>query len=300
MSFQSPRTATARVIDNLALYGHTPNGDDHEQRPIPADDDLTRIVTGLFEALAHPLSNTALEPELPDLLWSLTDLLHRKADRLHRFLDDNELKQRDAQAEQDGSEIRSVQLERLIEKGQLLVDKRSAFEFMREAASTLYHEHTGSTWRPRSGSMVNHKAKTAAVIDSRDFIAAKRRSETEVLLPTGPKIAFTGGLDCNDHASIWAVLDKVREKHPDMVLIHEGTDRGAPRIADAWAASRKVPAIPFKPNWARDQKAAPFKRNDAILELMPIGVVAFKGNGITDNMVDKAKKLRIPVIDHRR
>ena len=27
----------------------------------------------------------------------------------------------------------------------------------------------------------------------RDFLAAKRRSETEVLVPAGPKIAFSGG-----------------------------------------------------------------------------------------------------------
>jgi hypothetical protein len=28
------------------------------------------------------------------------------------------------------------------------------------------------------------------LIDSRDFLAAKRRAETEVLLPAGPRIAF--------------------------------------------------------------------------------------------------------------
>ena len=40
------------------------------------------------------------------------------------------------------------------------------------------------------------------MIDSRDFIAAKRRAKTEVLLPKGAKIAFTGGTDCNDHRAI--------------------------------------------------------------------------------------------------
>jgi hypothetical protein len=30
------------------------------------------------------------------------------------------------------------------------------------------------------------------MIDSRDFLAAKRRAETEVLVPAGPKIAVTG------------------------------------------------------------------------------------------------------------
>jgi hypothetical protein len=42
-------------------------------------------------------------------------------------------------------------------------------------------------------------------------------------------------------------------------------------------------------------KAAPFKRNDAMLNVLPIGVLVFPGNGIQDNFADKARKLGIPV-----
>ena len=52
----------------------------------------------------------------------------------------------------------------------------------------------------------------------------------------------------------------------------------------------------FKPDWAKHQNAAPFKRNDRMLEAMPIGVVAFPGNGVTQNLADKAKKLGIAVM----
>ena len=138
-------------------------------------------------------------------------------------------------------------------------------------------------------------ASTAAMIDSRDFLNAKRRTETQAVLPAGARIAFTGGLDCNDHARIWAALDKVRAKHPDMALLHGGTPTGAERIAACWADSRKVPQIVFKPNWTRHAKAAPFKRNDQLLEALPIGVVAFPGSGISANLCDKAKRLGIPV-----
>jgi hypothetical protein len=141
----------------------------------------------------------------------------------------------------------------------------------------------------------NHRALTSAMIDSRDFIAAKRRAETEVLLPAGPKIAFTGGLDFNDHNSIWDRLDKVHAKHPDMILLHGGSPRGAERIAACWADSRKVTQIAFKPDWTRHAKAAPFKRNDQMLNVLPIGVIVFPGSGISANMADKAKKLGIPV-----
>src|SRR3546814_15020198 len=62
----------------------------------------------------------------------------------------------------------------------------------------LSSDLTGSSWRPRSGSMVNHRALTSAMIDSRDCLAAKRRAETEVMLPAGPKVALTGGADFNE------------------------------------------------------------------------------------------------------
>ncbi|MEB0160933.1 DUF2493 domain-containing protein, partial [Pseudomonas sp. AH2 (2023)] len=90
---------------------------------------------------------------------------------------------------------------------------------------------TGSAWRPRSGSMVNHRNLTAAMIDSRDFLAAKRRAETEVMLPAGPKVAVTGGAGFNDHRLIWGRLDQVHAKHPEMVLLHGGTPKGAELIA---------------------------------------------------------------------
>ena len=74
-----------------------------------------------------------------------------------------------------------------------------------------------------------------------------------------------------------------------------GAPRGSELIAAKWADNRGVPQVVFKPDWARHQKAAPFKSNDAMLEAMPIGVIAFPGSGITENLVDKAKARRIPV-----
>ena len=144
--------------------------------------------------------------------------------------------------------------------------------------------------------MVNHRYLTSAVIDSRDFLAAKRRAEKELLLPAGPRVALTGGADFNDHRLIWGRLDQVHAKHPDMVLLHGGTPKGAELIASRWADHRKVPQIAFKPGWTKHGKAAPFKRNDALLDTLPVGVLVFPGTGIQDNLADKAKKLGIPVM----
>jgi hypothetical protein len=144
--------------------------------------------------------------------------------------------------------------------------------------------------------MVNHRNLTAAMIDSRDFLAAKRWAETEVMLPTGPKVALTGGADCNDHQLIWAKLDQVHAKHPDMVLLHGGSPKGAELIASRWADHRKVPQVAFRPDWTKHGKAAPFKRNDQMLDVLPVGVLVFPGTGIQENLADKARKLGIPVM----
>ena len=241
------------------------------------------------------MSDTRLEPDLEDLLWSTVNLFHRATGRIERELDDNELAQQRSQREQDGSEVKSVELERLTSEGQTLIERRNAFELMRDQAAEHFEHHTHSTWRPRSGSMVNHRHLTSAMIDSRDFLAAKKRADNQVLLPAGPKIALTGGLDFNDHRLIWDRLDKVHAKHPDMVLLHGGSPKGAELIAAKWADNRKVPQIAFKPDWTKHAKAAPFKRNDAMLDVLPIGVMHFPGTGIQDNLADKAKKLGIPV-----
>ncbi|MGR3315816.1 MAG: SLOG family protein, partial [Roseovarius indicus] len=66
-------------------------------------------------------------------------------------------------------------------------------------------------------------------------------------------------------------------------------------IAATWANNRKVPQVAFKPDWTKHAKAAPFKRNDRMLDTMPIGVIVFPGTGIQENLADKARKMGIPV-----
>lgn len=286
---------TDEAITQLQLHGYRPFYDEPDMRPTPDSDEINGTVADIFDALAGTLTDTRLEPDLHDLLWSMVHAFHRAIDKVQRKLDDNEHAQKRSQREQDGSEIRSVELERLLADGEVLLDRRDSIEAFRDAAADRYEQITGSAWRPHSGSLVNRRAMTATVIDSRDFLNAKRRAETEVLMPKGARIAFTGGPDCNDHDRIWTALDKVHAKHAEMVLLHGGTPTGAERIAACWADARKVPQVAFRPDWNRHQKAAPFKRNDQLLDAMPIGVVAFPGSGISANLCDKARKLGIPV-----
>ena len=82
---------------------------------------------------------------------------------------------------------------------------------------------------------------------------------------------------------------------PSSELLHGGSPKSAERIAACRADHHKVAQIVFKPDWTRHAKAAPFKRNDQMLEALPAGLVAFPGSGMSANLVDKARKFGIPV-----
>ena len=291
---------TDHALTELQLYGYRPFDDEPDPRPLPEGNAVAGAVADIFDALVATLGDTRLEPDLGEILWSTVNLFHRATDRIERSLDDNEQGQRRGQREQDGSEVKAVELERLTAEGQTLLERRNAMELFRDIAADQFERHTGSTWRPRSGSMVNHRHLTSAMIDSRDFLAAKRRADNGVLLPAGPKVALTGGTDFNDHRLIWAKLDQVNAKHPGMVLLHGGSPKGAELIAAKWADARKVTQVAFKPDWTKHAKAAPFKRNDAMLDVLPVGVLVFPGTGIQENLADKARKLGIPVMKFER
>ena len=70
---------------------------------------IAGAVADIFDALVATLSDTRLEPDLEDLLWSTVNLFHRASDRIERELDDNEQAQtrEPARAERLGESDRS-------------------------------------------------------------------------------------------------------------------------------------------------------------------------------------------------
>jgi hypothetical protein len=210
--FEPPHSSspTDQVLTNLELYGYRPSQDEPDQRPLPEAYAITGAVNDIFDSLVGVFRDTRLEPDLDDLAWSIVNVFHRAVGRIDGKLDVNERAQRESQQHQDGSEIKSVQLERLLTDGAMLIERRNCLELFRDHAAEIFEALTGSPWRPRAGSLVNRQTLTAAMIDSRDFLAAKRRADTEVMLPAGPKVAFSGGLDYNDHRLIWGSTASAR------------------------------------------------------------------------------------------
>ena len=230
-------------------------------------------------------------------------MLHSRVKRLDRAVDRIAPDMKDLARAQDGTEIKSRELELLTDRAQNLGDRRDAFERMRDAAADAYRAETGDayraetgdTWRPRHGSHTSQTRQlTSAAIDDRDFQRARKDREMRAHLPEGTLVAITGGKTVSDPGAVFASLDKTKAKYADIILAHGGGP-GVERIAAQWAERNGVHQVVCKPDWNARGRAAPFRRNDELLNLLPKGVIAFPGSGITENLVDKARQLGIPV-----
>ena len=104
---------THRALEELQLHGwRSPTQDvEFDPRPLPDAQAIAACVFDLFDALAVALTETRLEPDLEDLMWSAVNLFHRAAERARAAAG----RQRaGAKAQPEGAgrspEIRSVEL----------------------------------------------------------------------------------------------------------------------------------------------------------------------------------------------
>src|SRR6202049_4988784 len=96
---------TDHVLTYLQLHGYRSFQDEPDPRPLPEARIVAAAVADIFDALIATLSETRLEPDLEDLLWSTVNVFHRANERVERELDDNEQAQKRSQRAQEGSEI---------------------------------------------------------------------------------------------------------------------------------------------------------------------------------------------------
>ena len=276
------------TYDEIELFGLTENGSD--DLPIPNDDELQgRAVGEAFEALIGTLQGTGLGSEVEPLAHAFATMLQRRAVSLDQAADRQKVKARSLIGSQDGSEIAEQELDETTRLFTTLQEKADALKLMAEEAAQLYESETGEHYTPVTGDRTTRRAmETGAVFEAKKLLDAADRADAERNKVTGTKIAVAGDADWIDTAAIWRRLDVAREHFPDMVLCHKGS-RGAERIAAAWAKSRKVPQVIFRPNWPAFNKAAPFRANDEMLTARIAGVILFGGGGIGLNLAEKAE-----------
>ena len=289
---------TAAACEHLAVFTGAPGRGEYDNREIYDEEDACNAIGEAIRVLLSGLAveGTQMHDEREDIAWSFVNMLHSQRQRLDRTVDKLLPEMRELQRAQDGTEVNAIELEMLTHRADNLTRRRDAFGRLLDYAARAYLVETGEVWQPKRGSFIPKDAElTSAAIDARDFVRARKDRERQDHLPVGTLIAIAGGTAIADGKRVWAVLDQVREKHPDMVLVH-GAARGVEKIAASWAEARSVDQVICQPNWKKHGRAAPFRRNVEMLNLLPKGVIAFPGSGITGNLVDKARQLGIPVL----
>ena len=292
------QSATAMICENAALYGATPERGEFDPREVWDRDEATAALSEALRILSTGVAPDGfqLADERESLLWGIVNAFDAQVRRLDRGVDRLLPELRDLQSAQDGSEVKSRELELVTDRAQNLGDRRDAFEQMRDVAAEHYRAETGEVWRPRRGSHTSQTgALTSAAIDARDFQRARKDRETRAHLPEGTLVAIAGGRDVTDPGAVFARLDQTKAKYDDIVLVHGGGP-GVEKLAAQWAERNGVHQVVCKPDWQRHGRAAPFRRNEELLNLLPKGVIAFPGSGITENLVDRARQLGIPVM----
>ena len=208
------QSATCDIMNRMELFGAMPPAEETDPRPLPGEDDSSAVLEVVFGALSDLFTDTCLESEATDMLWNTVNIFQRKLDHLDKGFDQLSFDIRRAMREQDGSEVKSVELEKLEIRAKATSEARTCFETLRDQAADIFAAHTGQPWMPSRGSRTSTSALTAAVIDSRDFLAATERKKTLAKAPEGPTVVVAGGMEFNDHKAIFTALDKVHKKTP--------------------------------------------------------------------------------------
>lgn len=273
----------------------------------PCTEAIEQTLAAIWSDLFALFPETVLEDDAEEIAWGLVNLFHRAASKRGNQVDRATDEIRCLVARADGSEVHAVELEEQVARAQRAEAAMLGLEAFRETAAALYSRETGSSWRPATGSRLNHSAQlTSAVVDGRAFLKARAESKRRATMPEGTPVVFAGGRltfattedakTCGEN--VWATLDKVRERVADMVLIHGGDGKGLDRIAASWAESRKAVQVTFALD-ARLGRRAGFRRNEQMLGLKPRYLVAFAGNGVLERLVIQAKTQGIAVVDRR-
>jgi len=251
--------------------------DDRPLQPEPAA--LEQLGHALMTETLDVLADTALEDFQAMLAEGVIGAFQSVVLRLQRDWDRAADTVRRLTRDFDGSEVGDVELQAATAKAHAAEAAIEAVEQIRDAASAAYTVATGEVWSPWRGS-VRRSACTAAQVDARDALKAKRVREQVGADPGVDVVAFRGAPKADtaiDATRIFDALNWALARRPAMKLGVTGL-AGAERLAMRWAQQKGVDVILAKPDFDRHRTAAPFRANDVLLALEPVLVLTLSNS----------------------
>lgn len=111
------------------------------------------------------------------------------------------------------------------------------------------------------------------------------------------KVLVCGGRDYTDAEMIASVLSKLHTEQRITNLITGGA-KGADALAEQWAVEKKISVARYPANWHAHGRGAGPRRNQHMLDASkPQLVVAFPGGKGTQDMIRRADKAKVSVIE---
>jgi hypothetical protein len=111
------------------------------------------------------------------------------------------------------------------------------------------------------------------------------------------RVLVCGGREYLDRSKLYETLDHLHsERH--FTLVIAGGARGADTLAYEWSTSRGVAAAVYVADWkGQGRKAGPLRNQRMLDEGLPDLAIAFPGGRGTADMVSRARKAGIEVIE---
>lgn len=246
----------------------------HDGRDHPERDELLQLGEALMTETLDVTADTALEDFQTTIAEGLIGAFQSIALRLQREADRASDEVKRLTRDFDGSEIADVELQEATRKAHAAEAAVQAVELIRDRASETYTLITGEIWSPWRGS-VRRTASTAAQIDAREALRAKRARAQASVEPGAQVVAFRGSPKADTQADVSRIFDALNwalAQWPQMKLATTGLN-GAERLAIKWARQKGVDHIAAKPDFDQFRTAAPFRANDDMLALEPVLVL---------------------------
>lgn len=108
------------------------------------------------------------------------------------------------------------------------------------------------------------------------------------------KVLVCGGRDFEDEELLGRVLSRLDLKSSDTII--HGMARGADRMGGEYARTHSIPVLEFPALWnTYGRRAGAIRNAQMLIEGQPNVVVAFPGGRGTQNMINQARKVGVPV-----
>ena len=261
---------------------------------LPRNDQLSEDTVRCGDDDRHPI-RTALFARFINAFHSLTSGPGSAADQLS----DHAHRARQLEREDTHSEIDINRQAENREHTRYAETSLGSLEHARAQLASHFHEETGRHWTPPAPDEIpNGRNLNSASVDALNLVERLRQQRHEARLPQGVPIVVTALQEGPDRDTVFAQLDRVRAKKPDMYIAH-GNAPGVLQDVSDWAKSRKVEEVHFNLDYSVPAQLRIIKRDEAILDINPVGVVEFRNGEKTTHLADEARRNKIPVFPVR-